>query len=141
MKPVIRDHAARTASMLIPELPPECIPGATSPRPSPERALVAAVIRQAIDDARGLVSGVTYAPEQRRVKRAARQWLRDAESGNHLCGATWGLKFCAEIVGEEATRFAAIVPKLRKKMPALQRLRARGGPRPTARPARERSAA
>lgn len=91
---------------------------------TPERALIAAVIRNAFDEAREIVAG-DHAPSTKAAIIAdARAWLQDVTSEN-LPG-TWGLAFCAEVLGTTPERIARRTPMAKVVGQTLVRARYRG---------------
>lgn len=112
--------------LLANEVDAATVRGPVAPRPSPELALVAAIVKNALDESRGFVSpSSTSAPLKRVIEADARAWLADVTSPNGFGGATWGLAFCCEALGCSPEELAAKVTTL-ASTEELRRARERG---------------
>lgn len=102
---------------------------------TPEKALIAAIIVCAFDDARGVSPGITHVDQQRQAQRDAREWLRDGASENALGGATWSIRFCCQALDWPYDRLLRnlgpnldrAVPRLREFTPLKVGARKHGG--------------
>lgn len=116
METLLFDHALFT-----PIIDPDTIRGATYTS-SREKRLVAAVIQQAIDDARGKIGCCKSPRLKQQISADADAWLADTESPNDERGR-WSLAFCCEVLdcppNEASAKAAALVraadPKRRLK--------------------------
>lgn len=139
MEPVVLSGCGQ----LMNAIDPESIRGVRLTASSPERKLAAAIIVQAVNDARGNFQ----ACPSRRIRRAiianANAWLADHTSPNHYGGAAWGLAFCATVLDcppEAAARRAMALVQSDAVMPRLRRARFQGARHEKVR-ARRRTAA
>ena len=87
--------------LLANEVDADTVPGVREVATSPERNLVAAILQQALDDARGRVIGETTRAQQRHVKAEAKWWLANTTAGNAFGGATWSLAFVCEVLARD----------------------------------------
>lgn len=87
-------------------------PDAPSPR---TLALVAAIISQAIEDAQGRVTGVTYRATQRKIQAEAREWLMDLASIRE-----WSVGFCCDFLQWDA---ATLVKRVENPIPTQRKRR------------------
>ena len=89
----------------------------------PECALVAAVVKCAVDDLHGRICDSTQDIEREAYRENARLFFARLTAGNANGGATWGLAFCADILGTDAARLAAQAHRATATVRGLKRAR------------------